>query len=175
MAGNRVDDQLERRARQILSSRLNISHVAVAGPGLVRSPAAQFEIIHPRLRDCSTAERQDRIAALPPGEIRAVKLELAAMTRELRESGNIRATADYRRGVVVVSSGRPPGTAAPAPGNENRLLAWAAAPSLDIDMVTPVVARFRASARKAPAAGRLTARRSRTGTAGRRPGGPSAS
>lgn len=147
MASSQDDGNLRDRARDVLRTRLNLTGLQLAGPGLIRPPEAQFEVVHPALAGCgSAAERQDRILSLSPDAAADMRSELVNVTYELRKAG-IRATADYRWGTVVVSSGEPQPLKMTAFRNTgNPLLGWAAAPLSDVDMVTPVIMNGAAAA-----------------------------
>jgi hypothetical protein len=82
------------------------------------------------------------------GTAAAVVLELAQMTRALREAG-IRATADYTLGAIVISWGKPPnpdtdeirrslvGASGEEPVSEDAvLISWAAQPRSEADALT---------------------------------------
>jgi hypothetical protein len=142
---------LEEKARTILAD-MEVGDATLLEPGMVRPPAARFEIVHPLLRGCRQSERSDQMCKmLDDGTAAAVMLELAQMTRRLRDAG-IRATADYALGTLVISWGAPPKVdtegirqslasqsgGEPVP-DDSVLVAWAGSPRSEVDALTPAL------------------------------------
>ena len=106
MAGKQRD-ALEQQARSVLAGVGAGSLTLDDDLRIGRPMASRLEIVHPVLGGLRRSDRADRIKAMEPDAAGMVMLELAQMTRALRDSG-IRATADYILGCIVVSWGRPP-------------------------------------------------------------------
>ena len=139
---------LEEKARGLLSG-MGMGHVTVVEPRIGRPMPARLEIVHPLLaRRARTVWGGLMKKMRSDGTAAAVMLELAQMTRQLRE-GRIRATADYGLGTIVVSWGAPQeadldgvrqSLASRAGGrpvsDEAILIAWAALPDSEVDGMT---------------------------------------
>ncbi len=142
---------LEDKARGILAD-MEVGDVAFLEPSIIRPSPARFEIVHPLLRGCRPLERSDQMKKmLEDGTAPALMLELAQMTRRLRDAG-IRATADYTLGTLVISWGEPPkvdieriaqslatqsgGESVP---DDSVLVAWAGSPRSEVDALTPAL------------------------------------
>ena len=139
---------LEEKARSVLSDH-GMPDITVADPRIGRPTFARLEIVHPSLSECRPSERWERMKAMTSdGTGAAVVLELAQMTRALRDGG-IRATADYGLGTIVVGWGRPrkpdideikrslAGRSGGEPVPEDlALITWAARPPSEADALT---------------------------------------
>jgi hypothetical protein len=144
MAGKQRD-ALEQRSRSVLTD-VGIGSLTVDDDLRIARPMeARLEILRPVLVGLRRSDRADRIKAMEPDAAGTVMLELAQMTRALRDSG-IRATADYILGCVVVSWGRPPRVSLDEirddlasrsdgnpPSDDVVLVTWAGSPRSEVD------------------------------------------
>jgi len=150
MAGKQRD-ALEVKARSVLSGMGMRDFMAVE-PRPGRPMHARLEIAHPLLHGYPRSEWWDQMKQMHSGETAAaVMMELAQMTKQLRDAG-IRATADYALGTIVVSWGKPAEVdidaisqslagrlgGQPVPG-ESALVAWAGLPASEVDTLTPAL------------------------------------
>lgn len=137
---------LEQQARRVLAD-LGVRGFTVDDDLRIGRPMlSRLEIVHPAPTGIRRSERAGQLKAMQPGgDAAMVTLELAKVTRALRNAG-IRATADYILGCIVVSWGRPRQvtldeirqdlavrSGGEPPSDDVALIAWAGSPRSEAD------------------------------------------